>query len=101
MLSGQAGSFEQVPTLDLAGQGDLVAGDLAIGLIMVGHEGQQALLTLPLEVGEVVLEVIRQEDAIVILKVAVQAGQDLAEGIFLLAILDREVLEEAPDNSGE
>ena len=84
-------------TLDLAGQGDLVAGDLTVGLIVVGHEGQQALLTLPLEVGEVVLE----EDAIVILKVAVQASQDLAEGIFLLAILNREVLEVAPDNSGE
>ena len=75
-----------------------MAGDLPVGLVMVGDKGEQALLWLSLEAGEVAFKVIRKEDPVVVLEVAIKAFQDLAECPLLLTILNRVILEEAPNH---
>ena len=87
-----------MPALHLTWERDLVAGDLPVGLVMVGDIGEQALLRLLVEVGEVAFKFIRKEDPVVVLEVAIKAFQDLAECPLLLTILNRIILEEAPNH---
>ena len=88
LLPRESGSLQKVPALDLIREHDLVPSQLAVGLVVVRDEGQEGLLTLPLEAIEIGLKVVGQEDPVVILKVSVTSGQDLAEGVLLLAILN-------------
>ena len=88
-----------MPALDLVREVDLVPSQLGVGLVVVRDKGQEGLLGLPLETIAVGLEVVGQEDPVIVLEVSVKSGQDLAEGVLFLAVLNGEVLKQSPYNT--
>ena len=76
--------------MNLVGQRHLVVGQPVVELVMQGAIVQQRLTTVSLEATEVLVEVARELNSVVILKGLVQQLHQTVEGIALLHILQRE-----------
>ena len=101
LLARQASTSEEVPPLDLVWQRHLVVSQPVVELVMQGAIVQQRLTTVSLEATEVLVEVARELNSVVILKGLVQQLQQTAEGIALFNILQRECLNNFPGCSTE
>ena len=77
-----------MPSLNLDWKSHIMGNQTTIGGVMVGDEGQEALLWLPLQQVEVLLKVIRKEHTIVILEVLVELGDNLAKAILFLNLFN-------------
>ena len=99
LLARQSSAAQQVPSLHLGRQRHLVVGQPVVELVVLGAVVQQGLTTVSLEAAEVLVEVARELDSIVILEGLVQHLEELVEGIALLHILQRERFDQLPSRA--
>ena len=99
LLAGQSRTAQEVPALHLSRQRHLVVGQPVVELVMLGAVVQQGLAAMALEAAEVLVEVARELNSIVILEGLVQHLEKLAKGIALLHILQRKRFDQLPSRA--
>ena len=78
-----------------------MVGQLVVEVVMLGGVFKEGLASASVKRDEVLVEVMRQLDGLVILKGLVEDLEHLLEGACLLDVLDREVLQELPSRPSQ
>ena len=96
LLLCEASFSQKVPSLNLVWESDMVVGQLVVEMVMLGGVLKEGLARASVKRDEVLVEVMRQLDGLVILKGLVEDLEHLLKSSGLLNVLDGEVPQELP-----